>query len=63
MINKINAIGIATVLTIMAGMDGYALSYNVGDFDLSLSGYGTAGIIEPNLINQTLSVILICVHK
>ena len=48
MINKINALSMAAVLSILAGTDGYALTYNVGDFDFALTGYGTAGIIEPD---------------
>ena len=39
---------IALLFGIIIPCDGYALSYRAGDFNFKLSGYGTAGFIEPD---------------
>ena len=48
MINKIKTISIFAIVAVAAPTYGYALHYRAGDFNFALTGYGTAGIIEPD---------------
>ncbi|MBO7656788.1 MAG: hypothetical protein J6S80_03615 [Alphaproteobacteria bacterium] len=48
MINKFKTISICALASVLAVADASALSRNIGPFNLAISGYGTAGIIEPN---------------
>ncbi len=47
MMNKIKTVSIFAILTAIP-MCGNAMSYRAGDFNFALTGYGTAGIIEPD---------------
>ncbi len=48
MINKFNTISIFAICAACAAADARALSRDVGPFNFAVTGYGTAGIIEPN---------------
>ena len=48
MTNKIIPISIFAIVAAVAPNHGYALHYRAGDFNFALTGYGTAGIIEPD---------------
>ncbi|MBP5485264.1 MAG: hypothetical protein J6Y07_00970 [Alphaproteobacteria bacterium] len=45
---KIKTVSMFTWLLAVVPSCGYALHYHAGDFNFSLTGYGTVGIIEPN---------------
>ncbi len=48
MMNKFNTISICAILSAFGATNASALAHRAGDFNFSLTGYGTAGIIEPN---------------
>lgn len=46
--NKILVASMGAMFGALGASKGYALSYRAGDFNFAITGYGTAGIIEPN---------------
>ena len=48
MTNKTKKISTFALLAIIAPSCGHAIAYHKGDFNFSLTGYGTAGFIEPD---------------
>ena len=48
MINKFDFVSFCAILCALGTNNANALSHDVGAFNFSLTGYGTAGIIEPN---------------
>lgn len=48
MIKRFNTISVCAFFVSLVSPNVYALSHRSGDFNFALTGYGTAGIIEPN---------------